>query len=156
MNLYESQELTRKKDEKMKMGIIKNNMLKNEPKQKRELIKTSYTKEDIGYKRFQYDDFVSRIDFINRTGVFITSAGYDIVYDSFKESGVELDEFLDNYEEKYCAVLDEKKELGLLYELFDFSGLPLDATVYELLNFIDEQSQTNLMQIIGKLDAKII
>ena len=47
-----------------------------------------------------FKDFVSRRDFINRTGVYVSPAYFGIIHDKFMESGVSAEEFVTNYEEK--------------------------------------------------------
>lgn len=39
-----------------------------------------------------YDDFISRKEFINRTGIYISVMLYGLVYDDFKESGLSVSE----------------------------------------------------------------
>lgn len=49
-----------------------------------------------------YPDFVSLIDFINRTGVFVSPCHFDQVYKRFKESGVSVNKFIQDYEARYA------------------------------------------------------
>ena len=49
-----------------------------------------------------YPDFVSLLDFINRTGVFVSPCHFDLVYERFQESGASVDKFIQDYEEKYA------------------------------------------------------
>lgn len=55
------------------------------------------------WKEKVYDDFVSREEFINRTGIFVTPQYFSYIYDmewkEAKESGKSLDDFVDNYED---------------------------------------------------------
>ena len=51
----------------------------------------------------EYEDFVSREDFINRTVIFVTPDYFDRVYDNLCEAGVSADEFIENYESKYAS-----------------------------------------------------
>ena len=39
-----------------------------------------------------FKDFVSRRDFINRTGVYVSPAYFGIIHDKFMESGVSAEE----------------------------------------------------------------
>lgn len=41
-----------------------------------------------------FKDFVSRRDFINRTGVYVSPAYFGIIHDKFMESGVSAEEFV--------------------------------------------------------------
>lgn len=58
---------------------------------------------EYAWKEKGYDDFVSREEFINRTGIFVTPQYFDYIYDmewkEAKESGKSLDDFIDNYED---------------------------------------------------------
>lgn len=69
----------------------------------------------------EYEDFISRRDFINQTGIYITPDYFSMIYDSFKESGVSVAEFVENYEEKYvCSCIVEEELKGTLkYEVMD-------------------------------------
>lgn len=49
-----------------------------------------------------YPEFVSLPDFINRTGVFVSPCHFPLVYKRFKASGVSVDKFIQDYEEKYA------------------------------------------------------
>lgn len=49
-----------------------------------------------------YPDFVSLLDFINRTGVFVSPCHFDLVYRRFQESGVSVDKFIQDYEARYA------------------------------------------------------
>lgn len=49
-----------------------------------------------------YPDFVSLIDFINRTGVFVSPCHFDLVHERFQESGASVDKFIQDYEAKYA------------------------------------------------------
>lgn len=59
--------------------------------------------EEHAWKEKVYDDFVSREEFINRTGIFVTpqyfSYIHDIEWEEAKEAGKSLDDFVDNYED---------------------------------------------------------
>ena len=48
-----------------------------------------------------YEDFISRKEFINRTGIYESTMNYAMVYDEFKETGLSVDEFVDTYEENH-------------------------------------------------------
>jgi len=76
---------------------------------------------DGTYKEQIYDDFVSREEFINRTGIFVSPIHFDYIYDmEFKESGVSADEFIQDYEEKYSICIQEIPLQGSFkYEVMD-------------------------------------
>lgn len=58
-----------------------------------------------------YDDFVSREQFINVTGIFVTPRYFDYIYrrewGREKKSGITLIEFLDNYKINHCCQIIE-------------------------------------------------
>lgn len=68
-----------------------------------------------------HDDFVSREEFINRTGVFVTPEHFEYIYNmEFKEKNVSADEFVDHYEEKYSTCIQEVPLNGIFkYEVMD-------------------------------------
>lgn len=77
---------------------------------------------DKAYKPVEptYTDFVSRPEFINRTGIFVSPSYYGMIYKAFKESGVAVDEFVRDYEEKYSTCLIKVPLSGTLkYEVQD-------------------------------------
>lgn len=76
---------------------------------------------DSTYKEPVYKDFVSREEFINRTGIFVSPNYFDYIYDiEYKESGVSADEFIRDYEEKYSTCIQEIPLQGVFkYEVMD-------------------------------------
>lgn len=75
---------------------------------------TATTREPI------YEDFISRVDFINQTGIFVTPGYFETIYDDFKDSGVVVVEFVGNYEEKYSTRVQETELKGTFkYEATD-------------------------------------
>ena len=105
---------------------------------------------EFAWKEKVYDDFVSREEFINRTGIFVTPQYFDYIYNmewkEAKESGKSLDEFIDNYEDG------------------EFNGgvaeIPLHATFKYIVSddylscigeFKDEVYEPNIWEIINCL-----
>lgn len=93
----------------------------------------------------KHEDFVSRIDFINRTMVFCTPEYYEMIYDDFVESGVSPAEFVRNYRNKYATCLLEVSigDDTIYYELdddilgaIDYPEDEFDFNILELLNNI--------------------
>lgn len=92
----------------------------------------------------KYEDFISRVDFINQTGIFVTPGYFNIIYDEFKESGVSVDEFVGNYEEIYSTCIQETELKGTFkYETTDdevsclcvYSSDPLhEPNIWEVVN----------------------
>ena len=68
-----------------------------------------------------YEDFVSRHEFINTTGIYVTPMHFYNIYRKFKESGATAAEFVENYEEKYADLPTEKINLQgtFKYEMTD-------------------------------------
>lgn len=66
--------------------------------------------EEYSLKEKTYDDFVSREEFINRTGIFVTPSHFSYIYDmewkEAKEKGISMDGFIDNYEENSGQVME--------------------------------------------------
>jgi len=84
-----------------------------------------------------YEDFISRVDFINQTGIFVTPGYFETIYDDFKESGVSVDEFVGSYEEKYSTCVQETELKGTFkYETTDdeVSCLCVYDSTYDDLN----------------------
>ena len=67
-----------------------------------------------------HKEFISRIDFINRTGIFVSPSFFDMIYSAFKESGVAVDEFVRDYEAKYSNCIMKTPLSGTFkYEIQD-------------------------------------
>lgn len=92
----------------------------------------------------KYEDFISRVDFINQTCVFVTPGYFECIYDDFKDSGVSVDEFVGNYEEKYSTCVQETELKGTFkYETTDdevsclclYNSDPLyEPSIWEVVN----------------------
>lgn len=98
-----------------------------------------------------HDDFVSRYEFINRTGVFVTPEHFEYIYDmEFQKANVSTDEFVDHYEEKYSNCIQEVPLTGVFkYEVMDEDlscmGLYDDCfepNVWEILNSLAVSYET--------------
>ena len=65
---------------------------------------------EFAWKEQSYDDFVSREEFINRTGIFVTPQYFSYIYDmewkEAKESGTSLDDFINDYEDNSGEVME--------------------------------------------------
>lgn len=73
------------------------------------------------YEEPVYKDFVSREEFINQTGIFVSPDYYEYIYDiEYKKSGVSAEEFVRDYEEKYATCIQEIPLQGVFkYEVMD-------------------------------------
>jgi len=109
-----------------------------------------------------YADFITRPEFINRTGIFVSPSYYDMIYDAFKESGVTVDEFVRNYEEKYSTCIIEEPLSGTLkYEVQDddVSCIGIhddfhDPSIWEILNSLS-MSQYEEWKTKGEITQKL-
>lgn len=65
---------------------------------------------EYAWKEQPYDDFVSREEFINRTGIFVTPSQFSYIHDvdweDAKESGTSVDDFIDYYEKNCGEVME--------------------------------------------------
>lgn len=77
--------------------------------------------KEFDCKETLHEDFVSREEFINRTGIFVTPEHFEYIYDiKFKEANVSADEFVNNYESKYADCIEEISLDGTFkYEIMD-------------------------------------
>lgn len=91
----------------------------------------------------KYEDFVSRHDFINSTGIYVTPMHFYNIYRKFKESSTTAVEFVENYEEKYADLPVEKINLQgtFKYEMTDvcISGIDRNSVdvypnIYEIVD----------------------
>lgn len=65
------------------------------------------------YKEPIYKDFVSREEFINQTGIFVSPDYYEYIYDiEYKKSGVSAEEFIRDYDEYSCAMKSHFRKSG--------------------------------------------
>ena len=91
-----------------------------------------------------HKDFVSRQEFINRTGVYVTPLYFEIIYKRFVDSGISVDEFIDNYEEKYSSCIEETLLSGTFkYEVEDTDISGMDS--------IEEDQTLNIWEIIDSI-----
>lgn len=104
-------------------------MMKNEMKKSNQEIIGSY-KMDETYREPEFADFVSRREFINRTGVFVSPEYFLCIYDDFKSAKVSVEEFLNHFEKyifeivevpmsgtfKYCVSDDNVSGCGIYKE----------------------------------------
>lgn len=73
------------------------------------------------YKEPVYKDFISREEFINQTGIFVSPDYYEYIYDvEYKKSGVSVEKFVRDYEEKYSTCIQEIPLQGVFkYDVMD-------------------------------------
>lgn len=101
--------------------------------------------KEYAWKEPIYEDFVSREEFINRTGIFVTPEHFEYIYDmEFKEKNVPMDEFVDHYEEKYSTCIQEVPLNGAFkYEVMD------EALSY--MGLYDDIYEPNIWEIVNSL-----
>lgn len=91
-----------------------------------------------------HKDFVSRQEFINRTGVYVTPLYFEVIYKRFVDSGISADEFVDNYEEKYSSCIEETPLSGTFkYEVEDTDISGMDS--------IEEDQTMSIWEIIDSI-----
>lgn len=97
----------------------------------------------------EYPDFISRMGFINQTGIFVTPEYFDYIYEySFKELGVTVEEFVRDYEEKYSTCIMETELKGTFkYEL--------DNDYLSCLGEYDPDYEPNIWEIIDNLAREL-
>ena len=123
--------------------------------------------EESAYKEKAYEDFVSREEFVNRTGIFVSPGYFEYIYDiGFKESGVSSDEFIRDYEEKYSTCIQEIPLQGTFkYEVMDDDISCVgeydechEPNIWEILNSVAGNSKAefekryNLIEKLGKYE----
>lgn len=97
----------------------------------------------------EYEDFISRRDFINQTGIYVTPEYFDYIYEcAFKESGVTAEEFVKDYEEKYSTCIVKTELTGTLkYEY--------DNDYVSCMGEYDEDHEPNAWEIIDCLAREL-
>lgn len=119
------------------------------------------------YKEKTYNDFVSREDFINLTGIFVSPDYFEYIYDiEFKDSGASVNEFIRDYEEKYSTCIQEIPLQGSFkYEVMDEDVNCVgeynechDPNIWEIVNSLARNSKAefekryNLIEKLGKFE----
>ena len=111
----------------------------------REQILTPPTGE-FAWKENTPQDFVSREEFINRTGIFVTPSKFEYIYDvDFKESNMSVDEFVSNFEENFSGEVVEVEMKGT------FKYMVTDEAVSCLGEFENELHDPNIWDIVNCL-----
>lgn len=116
-------------------------MMKAEMKKSSQEIIGSY-KMDATYREPEFADFVSRREFINRTGVFVSPEYFLHIYEDYKKAGVSLDEFLDHFE-KYNFEIVEMPMSGT------FKYCVSDDTVSGCGMYKEENHEANVVEALN-------
>lgn len=103
--------------------------------------------EEYSWKEQTYDDFISREEFINRTGIFVTPQHfscivYGLEWEEAKEQGITAGEFIENYADKYCGNIMEVPLQGTFKYLISDDYLSCigdyedvyDPNIWEVIN----------------------
>lgn len=97
------------------------------------------------YKETIHEDFVLREEFINRTGIFVSPEYFEYIYDmEFKKSGVDANEFVQDYEEKFSTCIQEIP----LYGTFKYEVMDEDINC---VGEYDEYHEPNIWEIVNAL-----
>ncbi len=101
--------------------------------------------DKTAYKETIHQDFVSREEFINRTGIFVSPEYFEYIYDiEFKESGVSAEEFVQDYEEKFSTCVQEIA----LHGTFKYEVMDEDVNC---VGEYDECYEPNIWEIVNTL-----
>jgi len=109
-------------------------------------------------KEHVYEDFISRTDFINNTGIFVTDSMYMHIYEEYKKQELPLAEFIKSYEEKHVGEICECELKGTLkYCVLDEEISCLDneekPNIWEILNCFEESKSEEKEQLNKLLTA---
>lgn len=104
------------------------------------------TLDEDDWKLHISDDFISRREFINRTGVYVSALYYNIVYDKFKESGSSIDKFVETFSSN--PMIQEVNLSGTFKYIVD------DDTVNGLGTY-DDTHEPNIWEIVNSIDMEM-
>ena len=98
------------------------------------------------WKETVHEDFVSREEFINRTGIFVTPSYFEVIYGvEFKESDMSVDEFIHTFEEEHGGEITEIPLQGI------FKYMVMDDEVSCIGEYEDDLHEPNIWEIINCL-----
>ena len=101
---------------------------------------------EFAWKENVPKDFISREEFINRTGIFVTPSQFEFIYDEdFKDSNMSVDEFVSNFEENFSGEVMEVEMKGT------FKYMVMDEAINCLGEFKDDLHDPNIWEIINCL-----
>ena len=98
------------------------------------------------WKEKEYDDFVSREEFINSTGIFVTPSQFSYIHNvdwkEAKESGISMDDFINDYEDNCGEVMEVPLHGTFKYIISDdylscigeFKDEVYDPNIWEIIN----------------------
>lgn len=98
------------------------------------------------WKEIVHEDFVSREEFINRTGIFVSPEQFEFIYDmEFKISSVSVDEFIRTYEEEHGGEVVEVPLQGI------FKYMIMDEEVNCFGEYEADFHEPNIWEIVNTL-----
>ena len=101
---------------------------------------------EFAWKENTPKDFVSREEFINRTGIFVTPSQFGFIYDvDFRDSNMTVDEFISKFEEDFSGEIMEVEMKGT------FKYMVMDEAVSCLGEFENELHDPNIWDIVNSL-----
>ncbi len=119
MDLYEAQKYTEKKDEEMHEKVYGKMANKNNATEGKETVMQLTKKNTCISPEKEYKGFVTRREFINRTGVFVSAVYFEIIYEEFKGLSVSADEFVRDYIDKYSTCIISDRNNLVHFEIND-------------------------------------
>ena len=101
--------------------------------------------DKTAYKETIHENLVSREEFINQTGIFVSPEYFEYIYDmEFKKSGVSAEEFVQDYEEKFSTCIQEIA----LHGTFKYEVMDEDVNC---VGEYDECYEPNIWEIVNAL-----
>ena len=101
---------------------------------------------EFAWKESIPEGFVSREEFINRTGIFVTPSQFGFIYDvDFKDSNMTVDEFISKFEENFSGEVMEVPLEGT------FKYMVTDENISCLGEYKDDLHDPNIWEIINCL-----
>ena len=95
-----------------------------------------------------HDDFISRADFINQTGIFVSPEFFEVIHDVFVDSGLSVDEFVSTYEDEYSVDVCEIPLNGV------FKYESIDLCSYAANDIRPEEEEPNLWEVMDSVVKK--
>lgn len=101
---------------------------------------------EFAWKESIPEGFVSREEFINRTGIFVTLSQFDFIYDvDFKDSNMTVDEFISKFEENFSGEVMEVPLEGT------FKYMVMDDSLSCIGEYKDGLHEPNIWDIVNCL-----
>lgn len=95
-----------------------------------------------------HDDFISRAEFINQTGIFVSPEFFEVIHDVFVDSGLPVEDFVSTYEDEYSADVCEIPLNGV------FKYESVDLCFYAANDIRPEEEEPNLWEVMDSVVKK--